>query len=130
MTKRKMIKGQTTHTTTSKDWTTRALQKNGNYLMCSGRVRSSCSTGGPCRVTLNYKPDCKSWMGKGPDNDNDKPNTVYPWSFVTHIIRNVNQVMHGGDSKNFRIDEFTLTTRNPWFSSFLVSSNLLSRTFW
>jgi hypothetical protein len=41
---------------------------------------------------------------------------TYPWSFVTRILRN-----------GYRIDDYSMTTRNPWFSSFLVSSKPLSR---
>ena len=40
----------------------------------------------------------------------------YPWSFVAQIFHN-GQPSHGGN----------LTKRNPWFSSFLVGSNPLSR---
>jgi hypothetical protein len=43
-----------------------------------------------------------------------------------HIICDIdNQVMVM--TKDFRNDDFKLTTRNPLFSSFLVNSNLLSR---
>jgi len=31
---------------------------------------------------------------------------------------------------NFRSDDFNLTTRNTWFSSFVFSSNPLSRKSW
>jgi hypothetical protein len=44
---------------------------------------------------------------------------TYPWSFVTQIFHN--------SQPNFRSIDFHLTKRNPWFSSFLVSSNPLSR---
>ena len=33
---------------------------------------------------------------------------------------------HGGDRKSFRRDDFNLTNRNPWFSSFLISGIPLS----
>jgi hypothetical protein len=42
---------------------------------------------------------------------------------VTQIFHN-GQPGHGGNRKS---DDFNLTKRNPWFSSFLVSSNPLSR---
>jgi len=45
---------------------------------------------------------------------------TYAWSFVTQIFRN-GQQSHGGDRKTYR---------NHWFSSFLVSSNPLSRKSW
>jgi hypothetical protein len=43
---------------------------------------------------------------------------TYPWSSVT-------QIFHRGDDR--KSDDFNLTKRNPWFSSFLVSSHPLSR---
>jgi hypothetical protein len=36
------------------------------------------------------------------------------------------QIFHNGQPK-FRSDDFNMTERNPWFNSFLVSSNPLSR---
>ena len=48
---------------------------------------------------------------------------TYPWSFVTQIFHN-GEPSHGVDRKS---DDFNLTKRNSWFSSFLVSSNPLSR---
>jgi hypothetical protein len=41
------------------------------------------------------------------------------------VIFYTGQPSHGGERKT---DEFNLTRRNPWFSSFLVSSNPISRT--
>ena len=38
----------------------------------------------------------------------------------------VNQVF-GGDRKTFEAMTYNITKRNPWFSSFLVSINPLSR---
>ena len=43
---------------------------------------------------------------------------TYLWSFATLIFYNT-QPCHGGDRKTFS----NLTKRNPWFSSFLVSSS-------
>jgi len=63
-------------------------------------------------------------MRKGPGSVYDKWNIYNPWSFVTQIFHN-GQPSHGDDRKTFN-----LTKRNPWFSSFLVSSNPLSRTSW
>ena len=56
------------------------------------------------------------------------PGSVYnKWNIsgviVTQIFHN-GQPGHGGDRKG---DDFNLDKRNPWFSSFLVSSNPLSR---
>jgi hypothetical protein len=52
---------------------------------------------------------------------------TYPWSFVTHIFHK-GQPSHGGDRKTFEVMTSTLLRGlNPWFSSFAVSSNPLSR---
>ena len=40
----------TKHTHKTKDRVTRAPLKTGGELMCSGRISSSCSTNGSCRV--------------------------------------------------------------------------------
>jgi hypothetical protein len=45
---------------------------------------------------------------------------------VTQIFCNV-KPDHGGDRKTLEGDDFNLTTRNPWFSSLLVSSRHISR---
>jgi hypothetical protein len=42
---------------------------------------------------------------------------TYPWSFVTQMFRS------SYPSQNFRSDDINLANRNPWLSSFLVSSN-------
>jgi len=42
----------TKHTHKTKDRVTRTPLKTGGELRCSGRVGSSCSTSGTCRVTL------------------------------------------------------------------------------
>jgi len=48
-------------------------------------------------------------------------NGTYPRSFVTQIFHN-GQPSHG--------DDFILTKRKPWFSSYLVSSSPPSRKSW
>jgi hypothetical protein len=55
MAKRKSTKGKTRstkHTYKTKDRVTRTPLKTGGGLRCSGRVSSSCSTSGTCRVNL------------------------------------------------------------------------------
>jgi hypothetical protein len=48
---------------------------------------------------------------------------------LLHIFHN-GQPSHSGDSKTLEVsDDFNLTNRNPWFSSFLVSSNYYSNTW-
>jgi len=54
-------------------------------------------------------------------------NVTYPWSFMTLIFCN-GLPSRGTDRKTF--DDVTLANRNPWFGSFLVSSNPLSRKSW
>ena len=56
-------------------------------------------------------------MIKGPDGDYDKLNI----SMVISYFVTVDQVMIA-TVRNFHSDDFNLTTRSPWFSSFLVSS--------
>jgi hypothetical protein len=51
MTKRKSTKGQTTN-----DRVTQTTLKTGGELRCSGRVGSSCSTGGTRRFNLVTNP--------------------------------------------------------------------------
>ena len=51
-----------------KDWATWTPLKIWGKLRCSGRVSSSCSTGGSHHVTT---PVTKSWMRKGSDCDYD-----------------------------------------------------------
>jgi hypothetical protein len=46
----------TKHTHKTKDRVTWTPLKTGTELRCSTRVRSSCSTSGPCRVTLVANP--------------------------------------------------------------------------
>jgi hypothetical protein len=88
---------------------------------CFGRISSSCSTSDTSRVNLVTNPVIRHERGK--DREVFTSGT-YPWSFVTQIFHN-GQPGRGGDRKTF--DDFNLTKRNPWFSSFLVSSNPLSR---
>ena len=46
----------TKHTYKTKDRVTRTSLKTGGELRCSGRVSSSCSTSGTCRVNLVTNP--------------------------------------------------------------------------
>ena len=59
MAKRKSRKGQTTiykHTHKTKDRVTRTPPKTGSELGCTGRVSTSFSTSGTCRVNLVTTP--------------------------------------------------------------------------
>jgi hypothetical protein len=59
MAKRKVQKDKqrsTKHTYKTKDRVTRTLVNIGGELMCSGRVSSSCSTSGTCRINLVTNP--------------------------------------------------------------------------
>ena len=55
---------------------------------------------------------------RGKDRELFTTSGTYTWSFVTQIFHS-GQLSHG--------DDFSLTMRNHWFSSFLVSSYPLSR---
>ena len=83
-------------------------------LLCSGRVISSCSTRVICRVTLVTNPVFRHEWWK--DREELATSGTYLWSFVTEICRN-----------GLHSDYFNLTKGNPWCSSFLVTSNPLSR---
>ena len=108
-----------------KDRATRNPLNIGGELRCSGRSSISCSTCGIRRVVfVTNKLSDKSWMRKGPkfyDDtrytyvvicDTDTPDKLWWRPYI------------------FRRDDFNLTTRNPWFSSFLVCSSILSRNSW
>ena len=112
----------TKHTHTTKDRVTRTPQKTGGEDRCSGRRSSSCSTSDTRRVNLVTNPVISHERWK--DQEVFTTSGTYPWSFVTHIFHS-GQQSHGGDRKNVN-----LTKRNPWFSSFLVSINPLSRKSW
>ena len=89
----------------TKDRVTRTPLKTGVELMCSGRVRSSCSTSGTRRVNLVTNPVINREWGK----DQEVFTTIgtYPWSFVTQIFHN-GQPSHGGDRKIFEVMTSTL----------------------
>jgi len=53
----------TKHTHTTKDRVTRTPLKTGGDLMCSGEVRSSCSTCGTRRVNLDTNPVISHELG-------------------------------------------------------------------
>jgi len=109
----------TKHTHKTKDRVTRTPLKIGGELRCSGRVSNSCSTSDTRRVNLVTNPMISHEWGK----EWEVFTTIgtYPWSFVTPIF------YKGLPSYG---DDFNLTRRNHWFSSFLVSSNPLSRKSW
>jgi len=58
---------------------------------------------------------------KGPNCDNDKHICGHLWHTYSVKVKG-----HSGDRTTVQSDDFHLTNRNPWFSSLLVSSNLLS----
>ena len=117
----------TKHTYKTKDRVTRTPLKSGGELRCSGRVSSSCSTSGTHHVNLIKNPVISREWGK--DREVFATNGTYPWSFVTQIFHN-GQPSHDGNRKIFEVMTSNFTKRNPWFSSFLVSSNSLSRKSW
>jgi hypothetical protein len=73
--------------------------------MCSGRVRSSCSTSGTRRVNLVTNPVISRECGQ--DREVFTTSGTYPWSFVTQIFHN-GQPSYGGDSKIFEVMTSTL----------------------
>jgi hypothetical protein len=79
--------------------------KNWGELRCSGRVNSSCSTSGTCRVNLVINPVISREWGK--DREVLTTSGTYPWSFVTQIFHN-GQPSHGGDRKIFKVMTSTL----------------------
>jgi hypothetical protein len=89
--------------------------------MCSGKVSSSCSSSGTRSVNLVTNPVISHEWGK--DRKVFSTGGTYLWSFVI-------QIFHNGQPSHFRSDDFNLTNRKTWFSSFLVSSNPLSRKSW
>jgi hypothetical protein len=89
------------------------LKTRGEFR-CSGRVGNSCSTSDTCHVNRVTNPDISHERGK--DWEVLTTSGTYSWSFMTQIFHN-GQPSRGGN----------LTKRNPWFSSFLVGSNSLSR---
>jgi hypothetical protein len=110
----------TKHTHTIWDRVTRTPLKAGGELRCSWRVSSSLLTNSARRVNLVTNPVISREWGK--DREVLTSSGTYTWSFVTQIFHN--------SQPHFRSDDFYLTKRNPWFNSFLVSSNPLSRTSW
>ena len=94
--------------------------------MCSERVSSSCSISGTRRVAFVINP--VNSHERGQDRIVITTRRTYRWSFVTDVSQWLTKL--SWRPKNFRSDDFNLSTRNPWFSSFLVSSNSLSRKSW
>ena len=93
-------------------------------MLGNGKI-SSCSTSDICRVNIVTNPWCHEW---GKDREVFTTSGTYPWSFVTHIFHN-GRPSHGDDRKTLS-EDFNWTKRNPWFSSFIVSSNPLSMKSW
>ena len=76
----------TIHTFKTKDRVAGIPLKTGGELRCSGRVGSSCSTGGTRRVNLVTNPLISNEWGK--DREVFTTSGTYPWSFVTQILYN------------------------------------------
>jgi hypothetical protein len=109
------------------DRVTRTPLKTGGELRCFGKVSSSCSTSGTCRINLVTNPVISHEWEK--DREVFSTSGTYPWSFVIQIFHS-GQPSHGGDRKIFEVMTSILPKMNPWFSSFLVSSNPLWRKSW
>ena len=90
----------TKHTYKTKDRVTRTPLKSGGELRCSGRVNSSSSTSGICRVNLVTNPVLSHEWWK--DREVFTTSGTYPSSFVTHIFHS-GQPSHGGDRKTFEV---------------------------
>ena len=90
----------TKHKYETKDRVTRTPLKTGGELMCSGRVRISCSTSDTHRVNLVTNPLISHERGK--DREVFTTSGTYPWSFVTQIFHS-DQSSHGGDRKTFEV---------------------------
>jgi hypothetical protein len=90
----------TKHTYKTKDRVTRTPLKTGDELRCSGRVSSSCSTSGTCRVNLVTNPVISNERRK--DRKVFTTSETYPRSFVTQIFHS-GQPSHGGDRKTFEV---------------------------
>jgi hypothetical protein len=84
------------HTHKTKDRVIRTPLKTGGEIRCSGRVGSSCSTSGTCRVNLVTNPVTSPECGK--DREVFTTSGTYPWSFGTQIFHN-GPPCHGGDRK-------------------------------
>ena len=54
----------------------------------------------------------------------------YFWGIWVEKLYNMIFIKIRHQIDHFRSDDFNLTKKNPWFSSFLVSSNSLSRKSW
>jgi hypothetical protein len=125
--KRKHTKGQqraTTHTYKTKDRVTRAPLRTVGELMCSGRVRSSCSTSGTRRVNLVTNPVISHERRK--ELEVFTTCETYLWSFVTQIFHN-GQPSHGGDRKLFEVMTLTLPKGTIGSVASLLAATLYQR---
>jgi hypothetical protein len=93
---------------------------------CSGRVGSFCSTSGTHHVNLVANPVI-TWVMNEERTGKCLRQVEHIRDHLWHRYSiTVNQVM----VSTVKSDDFNLTKRNPWFSSFLVSSSPLSRKSW
>ena len=90
------------HTHIIKDRVTRTPLISGVELMCFGRVSSSCSTSGTCRLTLVTNPVISNECGKDREVFTISGTYPYPWSFVTHIFH-TGQPRHCSDRETFEM---------------------------
>jgi hypothetical protein len=93
------------NTRKTKDRVTRTPLKIRGELRCSGRVNSSYSTSGTCRVNLVTNPVTS--RERGMDRKVFTTSGTYPWSFVTQIFHN-GQPSHGGNRKIVEVMTSTL----------------------
>ena len=93
--------------------------KTGTELRCFGRVSSYCSTSDTRRVNLVTNSVISHDWGKV--REVLTTSGTYPWSFLT---LHSDQPGHGDYRKTFEVTN----DMNAWFSSLLVSSDLLSKT--
>ena len=80
----------TKHTHKTKDRVTRTPLKTGGELRCSGSVSSFCPASGTGRANLVTNPVIFHEWGK--DLEVLMTTGTYPWSFVTHIFHNGQQI--------------------------------------
>ena len=116
----------TKHTHQTKDRVTWTPLKTRGELRCSGRVSSSCCTIGTRRVNIVTKPVISREWGK--DRKVFTISGIYPWSFVTRIFHDVNQVMLV--TVKCLKWWFQVYPQEPSVQYFLVSSNPLSKISW
>ena len=100
--------------------TTRTAQTPGVKLGCSRRVGSSCSDSDTRRATHVNNPMVRNAWGK--TRFGISVNRTYCATGIPNWL-----TKSWWRPQNLWNDDFNLTSKNPWFSSFLVSSKPLSK---